>query len=292
MSFLSMPKPQDYTAWQASLVKNIDNAPLEHVFFWLIDPCAHPELPELIWQLDPNPDAWPLYMNTYLEEAMNTGPFMLLYKKNSGLTGWLWREMWAAPLCCLVEAKKTQANELFQHFQNLLECKNPQGKSSIFRFYDPRLLYGISTYQDADVTRRILGPSLHMMGWEPGRQVPVHLGLGTDMGFRSEGLESYDEAFFEHLWDENRVHATIGTLGHKTGMKLRAMPLAEAYKLVEEVQRILWQYHYTDRYSLAYGSSVTARLGLAVWDRPDLRETLATRPMNAPLAEIMESLDI
>jgi hypothetical protein len=292
MSPLSSLIPQDYGLWRNSIQQRIYNAPDQHRFFWLIDPYAHDELPGLIWKLDPQPDVWPLYMNTYMEDAINSGPFMVPYRPNSEFTKWVLQELRLVPLGCLIEVEGASVHIAFEHLQNLLECMDGEGKLSIFRFYDPRIAYGISTYEDKATCLRILGPVLRLDLWELGRCAPVHMGIGIDSGIRNAGMESYDTAFFEHIWDEVKIHSTIGTLGREPGMKLRSLPLPEAYSLVERVYHILSRYGYDDRRSLAYGSSVTARLGLEVWERPDLREELQGRPANAPLAEILNMMDL
>lgn len=288
----SLPIPHAYGLWRHNMQRYIHNAPDHHRSFWLIDPCAHNELPGLIWKLDPQPDGWPLYMNTYMEEAINFGPFMVPYRQDSKFTNWMLQELRLLPLGCLIELEAASVHTAFEHLQNLLECQDAEGKRSIFRFYDPRIVYGINTYEDKAVVPRILGPLLRLLAWEPGRCMPISMGNGFDSGIRSAGIENYDQKFLEHIWDEVKIHSTIGTLGRETGIKLRNMPLPDAYQFVEEVNNILRQYSYTDRYSLAYGTSISLRLGLSIWKGSDLQEALETRPANAPLSEIMESHDI
>ena len=288
---ISAPPPEEYATWRSSLLQHIASSE-QHRFFWLVDSCAHDSLPGLIWQLDAQPDAWPLYMNTYLEESVNSGPFMVPYRHESGFTRWMLEELRLTPLGCLIEVEAVSVHAAFEHLQNCTECLDAENKRSIFRFYDPRILYGISTYQDITIKLRILGPVLRLFAWEPGRCVPVSLGNGLDSGKRNAGLESYDAAFFEHVWEETAIHSIIGTLGRESGMTLRAMPLPEAYSLVGQVAHILSLYGYNDRRSLAYGSSVTARRGLEIWERPDLRDGLLGRTVNMPLDEILNSVGL
>lgn len=290
MSPLSTPAPQDYSLWCYNVQQHIHNAPDHHRFFWLVDPCAHDGLPGLIWKLDPQPDAWPLYMNTYMEEVINSGPFMVPYRPDAEFTKWMFQELRLLPLGCLIEVEAASVHIAFEHLQNLLEALDGEGKTSIFRFYDPRITYGISTYQDQTVTPRLLGPVLHLDAWEPGRCVPVHLGNGIDSGIRSAGMESYDTAFFEHIWDEVTIHTIVGTLGHEPGMRLRTLPFPEAYSLLEQTARILSSYNYQDRESLVYGSSVSAWYGLGFWKKVEVQDALINRPVKAPLNEVLEYL--
>ena len=93
MSPISTPIPQDYSQWRSTMERHIHAAPEDHQFFWLIDPCAHEDLPGIIRKLDPQADPWPLYMDTYLDEAKNSGPFMVPYRTDSEFTGWMLREL-------------------------------------------------------------------------------------------------------------------------------------------------------------------------------------------------------
>lgn len=292
MSRLSAPAPQIYDHWRYNIQQHAQHAPAHHKFFWLIDPSAHDELPGLIWKLDPQPEAWPLYMNSYMEEAINSGPFMVPYRPGSEFTKWVLQEMRWLPLGCLIEVESASVHTVFEHLQNLLECANGDGEASVFRFYDPRITYGISTYEDQSMAPRILGPVLRLDAWEPGRCVPVFMGTGADNATRSPGMEHYDAAFFEHIWDEVLFHTIIGTLGRESGMALRAMPLPEAYQLMQQTSTTLIQFGYSDRNSLAYGASFSAYYGLSVWEMPAVRQALEKRPAQAPLREVLESVNI
>lgn len=292
MSPLSTPVPQNYGLWRYNIQQHIHNAPDHHRFFWLIDPCAHDELPGLIWKLDPQPDAWPLYMNTYMEEAINSGPFMAPYRPDSEFTKWMFQELRLLPLGCLIEVESASVHRAFEHLQNVLECMGESGKISIFRFYDPRIAYGINTYKEQNVTPRVLGPVLHLDAWEPGRCVPVRMGNGIDSGICSAGPEQYEGTLIYHIWDEVEIHSIIGTLGREPGIILRSLPLPEAYSFVAQVHTILLQYGYQDKRSLAYGASVTARLGMEIWQQPSVISAFQERPLQAPINEVFTSIDL
>jgi hypothetical protein len=291
MNLLSTPHAQKYSFWRNKLGERVASADSTHEFFWLIDPCAHAELPGLIWNLEANPEVWPLYMNTYLEESVNAGPFMASYRKNTKLTAWMFENQPLLPLGCLIEVDSASAKAAFEHLQNLVEFLNSDGKRSVFRFYDPRIVYGISTYEDASRIPRILGPILRLDAWEPGRCAAVCLGNGSDIGIRCEEPARYDAEFFEHIWNEVQIHTIIGTLGREPGMALRSMPLPDAYRLVEQTGEILEKFGYADRTSLAYGAGYSAYYGISVWSRPEVEEAMRNRPAQAPLSEIMESVE-
>lgn len=292
MSLLSMPELQSYQAWQDATCQQIKDASSEHAFYWLLDSCAHDDLPGLLWRLESEPQAWPLYMNTYLQETLHAGPFFLPHRPDSEIARWIFSEAATKPLGCLLEIESTSTRATFEHLQNLVECIAPDGEESIFRVYDPRIIYGVSTFKYEAMQSFITGPILHWNAWEPGRCVPVRLGTGKDDGQRCMEPALLTEAFIEHIWDEACVHSTIGSLGREPGMQLRAMPLSKAYTLVEYVYRTIAQYGYHDRVSLAYGTSVTVRLGLDIWQQPDVCEAFAGRPVNAPIDEVFDSIGI
>lgn len=291
MSPISTPIPQDYSQWRSTVERHIHAAPEDHQFFWLIDPCAHEDLPGIIRKLDPQADPWPLYMDTYLDEAKNSGPFMVPYRTDSEFTGWMLRELRALPLGSLIEVESASAHIAFEHFQNLLECLVAGGGQYLFRFYDPRILYAVSTYGDQTMMPRILGPALYLDAWEPGRCVPVRMGSGSDSGIRCSGMEEYEEHFIHHIWDEVDIHSIIGTLGREPGMILRSMPLPESYQLVSYVHTNLLRYGYQDKRSLAYGASVTARLGTEIWQQQSVIDAFEDRPPQAPIDEVFTSID-
>ena len=81
-------------------------------------------------------------------------------------------------------------------------------------------------------------------------------------------------------------------MGSSQGACLREMPLPEAYRLGEKVADVLSRAGYADRRSLAYGMSLTVRLGPYIWDEPRVVEALAERPRNAPLTEVLDEVGL
>ena len=108
------------------------------------------------------------------------------------------------------------------------------------------------------------------------------------MGIRSAGLESYETAFFEHIWDEVQVHTIIGTLGHDPGIQIRNQALPDAYALIEKTALIIGRFGYVERKDLVSASIPSIWYGLSFWEQPHVLEALGERPGNAPLSEILE----
>ena len=289
----SIISKQSYAAWRMKISSMLLQKESGSEFYWILDACAHPKLPGILWELEQNPEARPLYMNTYKEEVSAAGPYILPANDNNAVSRWFFEQSNEKPVGCLIEIAAGFYPVAFEHLQQQLECYPGNEHLTLFRWYDPRILYGLSTYSEQDHIRaRFMGPVLYFHAWEPGRCSDIVYGIGRDLGIRSEAPEYHDEKLFDHIWDEVSIHTIIGTLGSETGMKLRSLPLPEAYKLVEQVQQILLRYNYFDRRSLAYGASITAKLGLDIWERADVREAFEQRPPNAPIDEVIESLDI
>lgn len=263
----------------------------EREFYWILDACAHPDLPDILWELDEEPQA--LHMNIMREDAAESGSWILPARNHDAVNEWILAQCRERPLGCLAEIAPGTYNEVFEHLQWQLTCRLDGGTEFLFRWYDPRNLYGMTTWPDLPtVLPRFMGPTLRLHAWEPGRCVPVVCGSGQDTGYRSEGTESYPEILFDHIWDETMIHSIIGTLGLSPGAILRKMPLPKAYALGVRAALVISAAGYDDRYSLAYVMSISARLGLGVWDDPKVVKALAERPADASIIEVLDEVGL
>lgn len=291
MPLPSLNPPQRHADWLTDMRFLL--ARQEREFYWIIDACAHPDLPGVFWELDEDPQALPLYMNTWQEEASESGPWMLPVRGHEAVGEWCFAQSGERPLGCLAEIAPGTYDEVFDHLQWQLECRPDGGRPALFRWYDPRILYGMTTWPGLpSILSRFMGPTLRLHAWEPGRCVPIVCGSGEDTGYRSEDEEAYPDALFDHIWDETMIHSIIGTLGLSTGEALRAMPLPEAYAQGERVALALSAAGYDDRRSLAYAMSLSARFGPGIWDDPRVNAALAERPANAPLMDVIDELNL
>ena len=291
MTLPSLNPPQLLADWHTDM--RLLLARQEHEFYWILDGCAHPDLPGILWELDEDPQALPLYMNTWQEEVSDAGPWILPARGHDAANAWIFSQCGERPLGCLAEIAPGMYDDVFEHLQWQLECRPGDDDVALFRWYDPRILYGMTTWPDLPrILPRFMGPTLRLHAWEPGRCAAVVCGSGQDTGYRSEDTETYPYSLFEHIWDEVMIHTIIGTLGLSQGQTLREMPLPEAYALGERAALAISAAGYDDRRSLAYAMSVSARRGPGIWDDPKVRAALAERPPNAPLMEVLDELNL
>lgn len=291
MTLPSLNPRQSHADWRADMRLLLTREDRE--FYWILDGCAHPDLPGILWELEEDPQALPLYMNTWQEDAADAGPWILPVSGNEAAGAWIFTQSEEKPLGCLAEIAPGAYDEVFEHLQWQLECRPDGGEISLFRWYDPRILYGMTTWPGLPtILPRFMGPALCLHAWEPGRCAAVVCGDGRDSGHRSEEAESYPNSLFDHIWDEVMIHTVIGTLGLKQGQTLREMPLPEAYALGERAALAISAAGYDDRRSLACAMSVSARLGPGIWDDPRVAAALAERPAGAPLTDVLAELDL
>ncbi len=253
-----------HAQWCASLYQELTvhkpEEPPPPDWFWVIDACAHPDLPGILWQLDSSPDAWALYMNTFMEEAMQSGPWFMPCNVESNATQWLFSQLEKTPLGFLLSVPHGGGNEMYEHLQNLLECtfsypENPQssqGKAGLFRFYDPRILYGLTTFYDSDYINLVKGSALSLHAWEPGRSIPVIKRYTTDQKTFCAKAPQLPKSLIDHLWKENQAHTIIATLAGDPGVQLRTMPLTEAYKYVDGMRNRLKDSPYTSNTDVGF----------------------------------------
>lgn len=293
MTFPSVAPKESYADWRMNVYSLLSQRDWINEFYWILDPCAHPELPGVLWTLEPDPCARPLYMNTYFEEVAAAGPLILSAQKNHIITKWILDEARERPLGCLMEIANGSYTQAFEHLQQQIECYPGKDTLTIFRWYDPRMLYGMSTYPNQnEILSKFMGPVLYFRGWEPGRCCGIAFGAGKDLGYHSEEPEYYEEKLFEHIFDEAMIHTIIGTLGHMQGKHLREMPLHEAYALGETVANTIFQAGYEDKRSIAYAIALTVRLGPYIGEEQNVKTALAERPEKAPLSEVLDQIGL
>lgn len=282
---------QSYADWRLELLGVFERRKSEREFYWILDSCSHPELPGILWKLEADPRARPLYMNTYLEEVSSAGPYILPVEGNPDITSWVFGQSGEKPLGCLAEIVPGAYAAAFEQLQWQLECRPGGSAPAMFRWYDPRMLYGMGTWPETQsIVGRFMGPVLFLHAWEPGRCSDIVWGTGMDSGHRSAAPEEYPESLFDHIWNEAMIHGIIGTLGHLPGKLLREMPLPQAYELGERAALAIMAAGYDDMISLAHAMAVTVMHGPSFWDDPRVAAALAGRPEKAPLMEVLDEI--
>lgn len=291
MPLPSQTPPQSFADWCTDIFSQIKKG--EHEFCWIVDACAHPDLPDIFWELEDDPQAFTLYEGTSYDDDVESGPWMVPAGRHSAVSEWLFAQCEDVPVGCLAEMAPGTFEEVFKHMQGQLEYRLDNGEVTLFRWYDPRTLYAMSTWFDLQtILPAFLGPVLRMHGWEPGRGTGFAFGDGKPSRRRSKGKKSYPYSLIEHIWDEVMIHTIIGTLGLSQGETLRAMPLPEAYALGARTARALSDAGYDDRESLAFAMSVSARLGAGIWDRPEVIAALKERPAGASVSDVLSGLNL
>ena len=245
-----------YSEWKHGLFSYtqlafLDVSPSEIELFWILDGSAWPDLPQLLRGFGAASNAWPLYLNTYLEEVRNSGPWLISCKPGMALNDWVLEQLEFNPLGLLVYIEKYSNFIMFDHFQRLLECVLPNGKQGLFRYYDPRVLFGINTFEDGQYIRQVCGPALAIETWEPGRCLPIRITQAIKDDYYT-GIQALPQPLLNHLAIQTRMHTVINTLGGVTGTALRSHPLPEAYAFVQSISNFFEGSLYQTNSDLAF----------------------------------------
>jgi len=286
MENFTLAKHENYAEWYKTTRDFFDQASSTHSCYWIIDPCSSPELPAAIWELDPDANALPLYMNTYLEDVAQAGPMLIPYSRQSKLTAWLFQQMELRPLGYLVQAEKEDASELFEHLQNMLECTSPKGTKSLFRFYDPRVMYAVTTYNVDLAIEQLLGPVLYLHGWEYGRRTAIHAGDGTDHLFRCTGEVKYPEELFEHIWKEVKIHTSIEVLKDALSITYPNASFFDLYGELEKTYNYIMSYGFRDEQLFELAAAITADYSNNIWRDGRVTQILSERSERTTLIDV------
>ena len=274
---MSTDSANSFSDWATTCLHAIDNPPKNLCWHLVVDPCANETLPNMLNAFAQKLKVWPLFLNTYDETVIPLGSQFIRCAPQSRFIKWCIGHMQENPIGILVLTEEAKSDELYEHLQNFFECVLPSRRKVLFRYYDPRLLYGFTTYSDKRPSQLLLGPSTQIKAWEPGRAVAVELAQQEDNGWRcSEELGLSDE-FMDHLWAQTKIHTVIGAItkemGSPTGEKLKRQPLPESYNFVEKVQTRLKKYA-LDNYNLMVATILTMKNDFSFWDIESIKNKL------------------
>lgn len=247
------------------LSAHLDNAEQQknYHWFWIIDGCAHPAIQGLL-QNEAAAEAWPLHMNTYMEDVRAAGPWFVRHAPGGKLGDWMLEHLEECPAGFLLKGTHGDEQMLFDHFQQLLECTMPDGGDGVFRYYDPRMLYGITTSGDMDMVKLVCGPACDIYAWEPGRAVPVNFTRRSQGYILCEEPPQLRQELLDHLWMEAQCHTIVSTLGGEIGEELRNRPLREAYGTVASIQAVMRRTRYRDNQDVALAVAYASHTGSQV----------------------------
>lgn len=106
-----------------------------------------------------------LYTGKLPEVLLEAAPYLVKLEKGSPFTEQLLSEGWGDHWGIFVLANST-LEELRRHFKRLLRVKDPEGKTLIFRFYDPRVLRVFLPTCESGELAMMFGPALMFV--QPG----------------------------------------------------------------------------------------------------------------------------
>ncbi len=106
----------------------------------LLDCASDKELPECVLNLDKQAKCHSLFDKTPLAEIADTGPFLIEVNQNSAVFAYLLAKMSEHPWGYFI-LSHDDIETLNNRLQVFLNIKMPEGKSCLFRFYDPRVMF-------------------------------------------------------------------------------------------------------------------------------------------------------
>ncbi|UQZ87807.1 hypothetical protein C4J81_00670 [Deltaproteobacteria bacterium Smac51] len=292
MEILSEPNHsgpgQTYDEWIASRLSAIGQAE-GRSFFWIVDGCADPDLLRLI-KTTRETETWPLYMNTYLDKVRDAGPWFIRHQSGADLIHRLIRRMEQTPLGFLAVVRRGDEEILFDHLQLILECSMPDGGEGVFRYYDPRVLYGLNSFSDPEFMRLVCGPAMAIHFWEPGRSKPLSFQPEPGNYTPPAAPARLTTELIDHLWLEAQVHTIISTLGGEYGGKLRKMELPSAYGFVDGIRKLLSGTCYKSNQDVAFATALAIAEGLDYVKK--IRKCLINQTPAESLEEVCRQIDM
>ncbi|MDR3073504.1 MAG: DUF4123 domain-containing protein [Deltaproteobacteria bacterium] len=282
-----MNYPDDHAAWKRLVAQEMAEKSALN-WFALADPCSDGRLPAILWELEDNAGILPLFMNTMLHEVSMAGPLFVPLRASSPLAGWILEESGRVPVGVIYGVEERASSALFEHLQNLLECRLPEGGSGLFRFFDPRVLYAVAGHQNPEWRRLLLGQAEVLHAWEPGCRRPVSL-AGPGRALEEEGWEMRRD-LLEAIAHHTSPYAVIHWMDGGRGEALRAMPLPEAYAWVREIRDSLAELGWSSLRDFMTGASLCLQLGTNIFEEEELRGMLLAERNAQGLPEAVKTI--
>ncbi len=109
----------------------------------------------LIYTLEDNPTAYPLFLHSGNHELLELSPWLVEVTPESRLFDWLIENAGNHPY--ILFWSKAEIARLKPFFVNLLHAQSPQGATLFFRYYDPAVFSVFIEYSSDDATFSRLG---------------------------------------------------------------------------------------------------------------------------------------
>jgi hypothetical protein len=282
-----MSLPEEYIGWKEHITSAMSQKDSVS-WFALVDPCSDERLPAMLWELDNNPGIIPLFMNTMVHDVSMAGPLFVPLSSGSPLTTWLLDKSEYIPLGCFYAVESAEADALFEHLQNLLECTLPNGNPGIFRFFDPRVLFAVSHYPDPAWMRSVAGQATAVYAWEPGCRKPVYF---ADKGLvvEKEG-RAIDQGLMDAISEHTSPYAVITNMQGERGEMLRAMSLPEAYAYVKDICDSIYSLNMPYISEFVTGTSVAMQLGKNIFSDDYVRQIAMNKQDDETLLDVIRKI--
>lgn len=233
----------------------------------VVDPASDPELPGLLWTLREEGGIWPLFMNTMMHDISLLGPLFVALRPGGKTADWFLTRAQTSPVGLLYALGPEKEEDLFEHLQNLLETPLPDETHGLLRFYDPRILHGLTRLPDPQWARLAVGPASALLAWEPGRAEAIDLREGIPELLKEDRRAPLPQDALEFLARHNATYAVLHEArAVPQAERLAAMPLPEAFSLVEEVRRSLERLSCSDMRDMVYGVAICLHTRRNIFD--------------------------
>jgi len=149
-----------------SLLSDLDGVK-EHMYL-LMDGARFDNIHRFLYEHEDFPDYTALYKGTNYETCKEVSP-CIAKVPNPSCTLLKWYvERGADEDKAVILVSKLGTDELAEYYQQFLEAQLPDGKTVLFRFYDPTVLCVLITKPQHSVTKRILEPLTTLYWKEDG----------------------------------------------------------------------------------------------------------------------------
>ncbi|SHN72415.1 DUF4123 domain-containing protein [Desulfovibrio litoralis] len=279
-----------YKDWSNYLQSQIvtDNADKLTTWYAIIDPSADNNLPDLLCDLNGNSEILPIFMNTMLEEYSLQGPLFVPLKEHSDVVNWFFEKSETKAIGIIYEVENTSVDSFFDHLQNLVECKLPNGKTGVFRFYDPRVLYALTQSEDQSWSHYASGSSLCLHAWEAGRAVPIQV-LGENKIMEQEGFLITDD-LLNFISKYTAPYTVINNMQGEKGETLRCLPIPESFQFVNSICEDLYSLNIRNISDLIIGISITMQLKYNIFKQTFVQELITAKMPSENLLDVLKKL--
>jgi hypothetical protein len=146
----------DEKAITQSLVKHLFSPPEANVYA-VLDGASVPDLPELLWEHEPEHVC--LYRGELEPDMAAVAPYLVKLESDHPFTKIVCEEGWGNHWGIFgISPAEINLSDLRNHFRKFLMVYDPDGRLIYFRYYDPRVLRVYLPTCNAEETKIVFGP--------------------------------------------------------------------------------------------------------------------------------------